>query len=325
MMTTLRTGIFGAVAVLGQVPDLREGDCVRALDDIDYEHMPKVQKGDRGMVTGKGILWEDRDWLFTSSAASQKDLLAQRNAIIHRSMVEKIPESEGYGVIRLDEGTCYRDNPDGPGKFPVACSEFGKSQASSVNEAGQCWTVFELDALNDGKTPQSAKVQLWDCVPGWTDQIFIYPACGVGPGQIRWAKDPQLCVYRQITKERLVLSACEWTQPFIFTVEKDPANKDTKEDAKTSTARKQFKVGMNHYDPPSDRAAADDYDKGKHAGQYNKDTAPECFKVSEPKFATKTPATENNPNFGVSDKDAGSAMGCSQKFVLPGQWDSETV
>jgi len=292
-MVASKLVILGVAVVGGQLPDLREGDCVRALDDIDYEHMPKVKKSDRGMVTGKGVLWEDRDWLFANSPSSKKDLLAQRNAIIHRSMVEKLPESEGYGVIKLDD--------------PIV---------------DQCWTVFELDAFNDGRTPQSAKIQLWECVPGWTDQMFIYPACGAGPGQIRWAKDPRQCVYRQIQKEKLVLAACEWTQPFIFNVEKDSANTSPFEDAKTATALKHIKVGVTEYNPPDgDQTAKKNYEDGLYNGQYNKDTPPSCFKVSEPRQEMKTPLTADKPNFAHSSVDPA----CEQRFLLPGQWDSETV
>lgn len=190
MMSRVLTSTLSAMAVFGQVPDLREGDCVRALEDIDYEHMPKAKKGYRGMVTGKGIIWEGRHWKFDVSGKEKQYLFKQRNAVIHRSMVEKMSETEGYGPIQ--------------------------------NANGQCLTVFELEAFQD-RTPQSAKLQWWDCEPGWSAQIFIYPACGFGPGQIRWATDPQMCAYRQIANQKLVLSQCEWTQPFIFAVVGDAA------------------------------------------------------------------------------------------------------
>jgi hypothetical protein len=191
MMVKFLTASLGAIAVMGQVPDLREGDCVRALDDIEYEgDIPPVRKGHRGMVTGKGISWENRDWKFKYSAAEQQYLFQQRNAVIHRSMVEKMSETEGYGTIEKKK--------DGTG-------------------SGKCLTVFELEAIED-KVAQSPKVQWWDCEHGWADQIFIYPACGLGPGQIRWAKDPQMCLYRQVHNMKLVLSKCEWTQPFIFKI-----------------------------------------------------------------------------------------------------------
>jgi len=291
MMATLRAASLGAIAVFGQVPDLREGDCVQALDNIDYEHMPGVKRKDRGMVTGKGILWEKRNWLFTNSSSSGSYLFAQRNAIIHRSMVEKTSETEGYGVIKQGE---------------------------------KCLTVFELDALNDGKRPQSAKIQLWDCVPGWTDQMFIYPACGLGPGQIRWVKDPQMCAYRQVQNQKLVLAACEWTQPFIFEGEQDSPG----------TQVDRLRVGLSEYDPRNAINAAgtvseqeqqrQDYNDGKRQlpnGEkgFHKDAASKCFGVSGDRVTMKTPATvgatQTKENFGESTVDTPCLP-----FELPGLW-----
>jgi len=180
-MSKLLTSTLGAMAVVGQVPDLREGDCVRALSEIDYENMPPVKKGFRGMVTGKGITWEGRDWLFAE--ADGEYLFKQRNAVIHRSMVQKMSETEGYGVVR---------------------------------QGDNCLTVFELEALNSKE--QSPKLQWFPCEDGWVYQMFILPACGFGPGQLRWAKNPTQCAYRNITKEKLELSKCDWTQPFVFTI-----------------------------------------------------------------------------------------------------------
>ena len=193
-MPKLLTSTLGAIAVVGQVPDLREGDCVRALEDIDYEFMPRVDKGYRGMVTGKGIVWEGRHWKFDVSGPDRKYLFKERHAVIHRSMVEKMSETEGYGVIQKDAAGTTK-----------------------------CLTVFELEPKDD-RTAQVAKLQWWDCVPGWTDQIFIYPACGFGPGQLRWAKDPQMCAYRQIKNQKLVLQTCEWTQPYVFSIATDAAS-----------------------------------------------------------------------------------------------------
>jgi len=170
--TLVKLSAFAWTA-LGQVPDLREGDCVTALAEIEYEYMPKVEKGMRGMVTGKGISWEKRDWAFTDAKVP---LLKQRNAVIHRSMVEKISETEGYGAIQ-QTGT------------------------------DQCLTVFEFD------NGQASQIKFWECVPGWTEQMFVYPSCGEGPGQIRWVKDPLLCLKRT---DKLILSDCEWSVPFIF-------------------------------------------------------------------------------------------------------------
>merc|ERR1719375_2324232 len=53
------------------------------------------------MVTGKGILWEGRNWQFEYQDQTAKYWFKERNAIIHRSMVEKMPETEGYGTIEL--------------------------------------------------------------------------------------------------------------------------------------------------------------------------------------------------------------------------------
>jgi len=119
----------------------------------------------------------------------------ERSAVIHRSMVEKMSETEGYGVIE--------------------------------NDAGQCLTVFELDAGDDNQ-PQPPKLKFWSCAPGWTDQMFIYPACGLGPGQLRWAKDPAQCVHRQTgSKKGIVLKECDWRHAFIFDITLDSDDPDT--------------------------------------------------------------------------------------------------
>lgn len=220
-MSKLLTSTLGAVAIMGQVPDLREGDCVRALDVIEYEDMKKVDKHARGMVTGKGILWEGRDWKFEASAVrgskldddndgpEMKILFKQRNAVIHRSMVEKMPESEGYGQIR---------------------------------NGGLCLTMFEIASTE--RKEQAPKIQWWTCQEGWVDQMFILPACRRGPGQIRFAKDPKKCVQRDITQQKLVLSDCDWTQSFIFESEGKKLKVGVTEDdiTKKDTASSCFKI-----------------------------------------------------------------------------------
>jgi hypothetical protein len=288
------------MAVLGQVPDLREGDCVRALEDIDYEFMPKAKKGYRGMVTGKGIIWEGRHWQFDKSPSQKVDdkhpyLFKQRNAVIHRSMVEKMSETEGYGPIQKGD---------------------------------KCLTVFELDAKDDRK-PQAPKLQWWDCEPGWAAQVFIYPACGLGPGQLRWATDPQMCVYRQVQNEKLVMSRCEWTQPFIFAIVGDkaktpevsgadkknnPPNPDLLQEDKnppsdgtpphgTATITGFLKVGVRD----TDEKITDEADDGhpKH-----KDEVPKCFK----------PLTDER-QIGEADKKTEISEACDDaEYTFPGLW-----
>lgn len=255
--TLVKLSAFAWTA-LGQVPDLREGDCVTALAEIEYEYMPKVEKGMRGMVTGKGISWEKRDWEFTDAKVP---LLKQRNAVIHRSMVEKISETEGYGVIQ--------------------------NQATN-----QCLTVFELD---NGLPSQ---VKFWECVPGWTEQMFVYPSCGDGPGQIRWVKDPLLCLKRT---DKLILSECEWSVPFIFALNggalpfsasllSSPpvpgALADAAADKKDKTKTKADKIDSSKKaDPPA---------------------APQCFSIGED-FSVTTVAAACTPLF------------------FPGKWQSAVM
>jgi len=298
MMSRLLTSTLGALAVFGQVPDLREGDCVRALEDIDYEHMPKAKKGYRGMVTGKGIIWEGRHWKFDISGKDKQYLFKQRNAVIHRSMVEKMSETEGYGPIMSADGQ-------------------------------KCLTVFELEALHD-RTPQSAKLQWWDCEPGWAAQIFIYPACGFGPGQIRWATDPQMCAYRQINNKKLVLSQCEWTQPFIFAIvggaaivpersgasnTNDPTNPDLLAGQLlavpaggpppgSAIIQGFLKVGVT--ETQENAPAGDPKDPEK------RDDPPECFSISD--------SAVTQDQIGVSINAQGNHQLCSGKYTFHGLW-----
>jgi len=241
-----------AWTVLGQVPDLREGDCVTALAEIEYEYMPKVEKGMRGMVTGKGVSWEKRDWEFTDAKVP---LLKQRNAVIHRSMVEKISETEGYGPIQ-DKAT------------------------------SQCLTVFEFD------NGQPSQIKFWECVPGWTEQLFVYPSCGDGPGQIRWVKDPLLCVKRT---DKLILSDCEWSTPFVF-----------KLDGVTGlTAHLQSTVVAPE---AVDEAVSAKKGKGKGKVDSTKKgeapAAPQCFSIADD-FTVKT--------------------GACIPLMFPGKWDATVM
>lgn len=268
-MVKFVTASLGAVAVMGQVPDLREGDCVRALDNIEYEGgIPRVDKGDRGMVTGKGISWENRQWVFKYSPAEKQILFQQRNAVIHRSMVEKMSETEGYGTIE------QKDDPT------------------------KCLTVFELDAI-DEKVAQSPKVQWWNCEPGWADQIFIYPACGVGPGQIRWAKDPQMCLYRQVHNQKLVLSQCEWTQPFIFKLRQEPG---------ASMFEKELRVGV--FDPNRAVTAADEEKaNSKH---------PHCFSIQ----SDEADGFKDDKVFAHSDPGRNPGNTACTKAIFKGLWEA---
>jgi len=262
MMVKLLTSSLGAIVVTGQVPDLREGDCVRALDTIEYEgDIPLVNKGDRGMVTGKGIAWEKRDWKFKMSGPDKQYKFQQRNAVIHRSMVEKMPETEGYGTMQ---------------------------------DGDKCLTVFELQKKDGDNVEVPPKVQWWDCEPGWADQIFIYPACGIGPGQIRWAKDPQLCLYRRPSVSDLVLAQCEWTQPFMFKI------------AQNVNLKGQFKVGVT--DP---------------TGDADKDKSPECLSTTD-KNLNGNECTLDANGAATSDCLGFSEQGSSfcKQIVFKGLWDS---
>jgi len=280
MMVKFLASSLGVIAVMGQVPDLREGDCVRALDNIEYEgDIPLVTKGDRGMVTGKGIAWEKRDWKFKKSGADNKYQFQQRNAVIHRSMVEKMSETEGYGTIE-------------------------KKEAGTAT--GKCLTVFELEAIND-KTPQSPKVQWWDCEPGWADQIFIYPACGIGPGQIRWAKDPQMCLYRQVNSKRLVLSQCEWTQPFMFRIFQDYQNH-----AGDDTGR--LKVGV------TEATTSDETKNGEIANNF-----PQCFDTTTDNQGGRDECgTDGKTDCFATSEYGATTPGCTEA-VFKGLWNADAL
>lgn len=258
-MAKLLTASLGVVAVTGQVPDLRDGDCVRALADIAYEgDFGTVKAGERGVVTGKGIAWEKRNKSFKESGIGPEKTFQfkERSAVIHRSMVEKMSETEGYGVI--------------------------------TNTDQKCLTVFELDA-NDDNRPQAPKLQFWDCVPGWTDQMFIYPACGLGPGQLRWAKDPSMCAQRQTgTQKKIVLSECEWRHAFIFEITPDSPESTTGE-LRVGTISKQ--AGEGEDEEQFARTAVD-----AHL---------QCFDIPDgflPSTAADSPC---------------------QKFTFPGLWNSD--
>jgi hypothetical protein len=275
MMVKFLTCSLGAIAVMGQVPDLREGDCVRALDDIEYEgDIPMVERTHRGMVTGKGISWEGRDWKFklNASSADNQYMFRQRNAVIHRSMVEKMSETEGYGTIQLK---------------------------SSGNK---CLTVFELEASPPSGKEQSPKVQWWGCEPGWADQIFIYPACGLGPGQIRWAKDPQMCLYRQVNNKKLVLSRCEWTQPFIFKIGQNyPGGVSGSTDGK-------LKVGV--MEAQTDAEA---------------NLKPECFSISDAEIGGRMECTNGEgPTDCLGFSDTGANVDCPE-MTFKGLWKADSL
>lgn len=260
-MAKLLTASLGVVAVTGQVPDLRDGDCVRALADIAYEgEFGTVTAGERGVVTGKGIAWEGRHNKFKESGIGPEKTFQfkERSAVIHRSMVEKMSETEGYGVIQ--------------------------------NSDQKCLTVFELDA-NDDNRPQAPKLQFWDCVPGWTEQAFIYPACGLGPGQLRWAKDPSMCVQRQTgTQNKIVVSECEWRHAFIFDIKVPDATKPTAGELRVGTVRKQ------HEESESEEAFA------LHAA----DAPSECFTIPD----------------GFAASVAGQSC---PTLTFPGLWDTATL
>jgi len=279
MMVKFLTSSLGVIAVMGQVPDLREGDCVRALDNIEYEgDIPLVNKGDRGMVTGKGIAWEKREWKFKMSGPDKKYQFQQRNAVIHRSMVEKMSETEGYGTIEKSDNKCL--------------------------------TVFELEAIND-KTPQSPKVQWWGCEPGWADQIFIYPACGIGPGQIRWAKDPQMCLYRQVNSKKLVLSQCEWTQPFIFKIFQDYQGH-------TDPLVGKLKVGV------TEATNSDEKENDKQANNH-----PQCFDTTEDNVGGDMENCVGSDGqktdcFAYS-KYGATDPGCKIEATFKGLWSADTL
>jgi hypothetical protein len=278
MMVKLLTCSLSAITVMGQVPDLREGDCVRALDNIEYEgDIPLVKKGDRGMVTGKGIAWEGRDWKFkknaSASEAEPQYLFRQRNAIIHRSMVEKMSETEGYGSIQL-------------------------------KDQNKCLTVFELEASPPGGKEQSPKVQWWGCDPGWADQMFIYPACGLGPGQIRWAKDPRQCLFRQPYAKKLVLSSCEWTQPFMFKIGQNYQG------GQAGSMNGKLKVGAKNAHTDDEAA-----------------NPPQCFTIADGELGGNMQCTfgdddEETDCFAFSD--AGANVACPE-LTFKGLWNAELL
>jgi len=277
--------------VVGQVPDLREGDCVRALSEIDYENMPPVKKGFRGMVTGKGITWEGRDWLF-AEAQDGEYLFKQRNAVIHRSMVQKMSETEGYGVVR---------------------------QGVTNN----CLTVFELEALNSKE--QSPKLQWFPCEDGWVDQMFILPACGFGPGQLRWAKNPTQCAHRNITKGKLELSKCDWTQPFVFTISDETqifelsthtgqpldGNQKPSDDGSTQSPNRGCDPNTDDVDGFL-KVGVDEGDK-EDDGSWNRQ--PECFGI------TDTQTTGNS----ITGDSTDSQLGPCAVISFAGLWNAERL
>merc|ERR1712046_451527 len=199
----------------------------------------------------------------------------QRNAVIHRSMVEKMPETEGYGTIE--------------------------------KEGNKFLTVFELETFSD-KTPQPPKVQWWDCESGWADQIFIYPACGVGPGQIRWAKDPQMCLYRQVTNQKLVLGQCEWTQPFIFKIAQEYQDKNS-----PNPLEGRLKVGITDLE---DKKLTDKEKEEK------KDYHAHCFDTSDSLTIGNEDKAGSEGTFAAS-KVVTKIEDCP-KLTFKGLWNSAT-
>merc|ERR1712071_78759 len=183
----------------------------------------------------------------------------------------------------------------------------------NIDNANKCLTVFELEAIND-KTPQSPKVQWWGCEPGWADQIFIYPACGIGPGQIRWAKDPKVCLYRQVNSKKLVLSECEWTQPFIFKIFQEYQGHP---DGDAGKLVGKLKVGVTE---------ATSSDESENERQAN--NPPQCFDTTVNNVGGDMSCTGSDgsnadccaySNFGAADP------GCKIEATFRGLWSADAL
>merc|ERR1719238_2626038 len=80
----------------------------------------------------------------------------------------------------------------------------------SIADGDNCVTV-----LPSG--PQPFSVRPYPCVEGWVDQVFVYPGCGCGPGQIRWARDPDFCLKRN--NDTIVATKCNWHRAFIWEID----------------------------------------------------------------------------------------------------------
>lgn len=166
-------------------PPLLEGDCIMSTVPIGYVGMASIPQGTMGLVTSNGIAWEGRSWTYDDQGK-----FLERSAAAPRDHLEKALAGGGTGTIMFhDDGKDW------------------------------CLTAFPNQAAG------TSEVKPWHCIPGWTSQFFILPACGAGPGQIRWSHDPSTCVRRaaataaildEKTSTLLQLAPCEWTQDFIF-------------------------------------------------------------------------------------------------------------
>lgn len=152
-----------------------------AVEPIEYVGMADVSPGTMGLVTDHGIAWEGRLWQFNEAGR-----LSQRSAAAPRSSFEKAKAGGGTGTIMFH-----------------------------VDGQDWCLTTFPS---RDGSLPDgSSEVRPWHCMPGWASQFFVLPACGAGPGQIRWAHNPSMCVRRaEEGSSFLRLEACTWEEAFIF-------------------------------------------------------------------------------------------------------------
>lgn len=171
-------------------PDLRAGDCVQARREIEYETMPTISVGQSGMVIPTGIAWEGMKWAFDNP--NEGNRFSHYASHVDRDMVEKMDIGRGYGSI---------------------------ADADPKAEKRNCLTVFLLKTETEGGVKNSKEVKPFPCVEGWTEQLFIYPGCGCGPGQIRWTKDPDYCLVR--SRDKIDVELCQWTRDFVWEIKAD--------------------------------------------------------------------------------------------------------
>lgn len=170
-----------------QPPNLRVGDCVQATgpgltEETDFGHF-KLRPGQRGQVTEKGIAWEHVNvgWNFSDGLWNPGDLKDGQKTFVE--IAEKMEVANGYGSI--------------------ADGDASRSERS-------CVTVLPAG-------PEPFSVRPYPCIEGWVDQVFVYPGCGCGPGQIRWARDPDFCLKRE--NDTIVATKCDWSRAFIWEID----------------------------------------------------------------------------------------------------------
>lgn len=191
-----------------QPPNLRVGDCVQStgrhrIIDIDFLLNP----GMGGQVTATGIAWEktNAEWKFSAADGQSGGQSGGRDT----SECASNPKAVFQGVSR-------EVVPGQLEKMDVAKGYGNIADGDSSKPDRQCLTVVTSDVV--------LSVRALPCVEGWTDQTFIYPGCGCGPGQIRWAKDPELCMSRQLDvsgHSSIVVDYCRWSRDWIWEISPD--------------------------------------------------------------------------------------------------------